>query len=83
MRATLCVLRRLTAALFLASALLFVASPVFAQPSKEDPFTELLQKVRSIEERLRKVEANQQEILEGQEKTLAAVENVRIWATRR
>ena len=78
----MCALRKIVTLLFLISAF-FVCSPAFAQTHSEDPFSEILQRVRSIEERLKKVEAGQQEMLERQEKTLAAVENVRIWATRR
>lgn len=71
-----------------ASVLLFItlfapSTSLHAQSEPEDPLEELLLRVRSIEERLGKVEANQKEILDREENILAELDNVRVWATRR
>lgn len=54
-----------------------------AQPSPGNPLKELLDKVRLIEERVKKIETNQQEILDRQEKILAELDNLRLWVARR
>ena len=56
---------------------------VQAQPSPQDPLEEVLRKVRLIEERLKKIESNQQETLKRQEKILAELDNLRVWVARR
>ena len=56
---------------------------VQAQPSPRDPLEELLGKVRLVEERVKKIETNQQEILDRQEKILAELDNLRLWVARR
>ena len=84
MRAILSALRNVASILFLA-ALFFLVTPTTSAraATSEDPVSEILRRVRTIEDRMKKIEAGQQEISEKQEKILAAVENVRIWATRR
>lgn len=78
----MCALHKV-ASLFLFLTLFVPPTVLHAQPKPEDPFEELLLRVRSIEERLVKVEANQKEILDREEKILAELDTVRVWATRR
>ena len=83
MKATLCALRKFAAFIFFITPLFLLSPTLGAESNPADPNPELLRHVRSIEERLTKIEAKQQEIIDRQEKTLAAVDNVRVWATRR
>ncbi len=44
---------------------------------------ELTLRIGSIEERVKKIEASQQDIITGQQKILAELENLRVWIARR
>ena len=84
MRAILSALRNVASILFLAALFFLVTPPTSARAAtSEDPISEILRRVRTIEDRMKKIEVGQQEILEKQEKVLAAIDNVRIWTTRR
>jgi len=70
--------------LFLSALLLIVAPvPLLAQTGAGDPLQEVLRRVRLMEERVKKIEASEQEILKRQEKILAELENLRVWVARR
>ena len=58
-----------------------LSRPALSAPVNEPD--ELLRRVRSMEERMKKIEANQQEVLDHQQKILAELDNLRIWIARR
>ena len=59
------------------------ANPVHAQPKAGAGSEDLLGRLRSMELRIQKIEANEQEILARQDKILAELENLRVWVARR
>ena len=59
------------------------SSPVQAQSKAAAESGDLLGQLRSIELRMKKIEANEQEILARQEKILTELENLRVWVARR
>ena len=59
----------------------FLSRPALSAPVNEPD--ELLRRVRSMEERMKKIEANQQEVLDHQQKILAELDNLRVWIARR
>lgn len=76
--------RGVRAVLFIGSVSMFLPSfPVQAQPTPRDPWEEILRKVRLIEEQVKKIETDQQEILSRQEKILAELDSLRVWVARR
>lgn len=44
---------------------------------------ELGSRLAAIEERIKRIEASQQDILAGQQKIIAELENLRVWIARR
>lgn len=54
----------------------------FSQSSFEDPAERILTKLSSVEDRIRQIEKNQQDILAKQEKILAELDRIRIWVRR-
>lgn len=74
---------------FKVSAFVFFVSlflnsfPAQAQPTPPDSLEEVLHKVRLIEEQVKRIETNQQEILNRQEKILAELDQLRLWVARR
>lgn len=76
--------RGIRAVLFIGSVSIFLHSfSVQAQPIPRDPLEEILRKVRLIEEQVKKIETDQQEILSRQEKILAELDSLRVWVARR
>lgn len=71
------------ASFFLASIFFLPVSALQAEPPGEDSSRELLRQVRFIQEKVKKIEAGQQEILNREEKILAELENLRVWIARR
>lgn len=72
--------------IFLSIFVISILLPSFsaeAQPNPQDPLGEVLHKIRLIEERVKKIETDQQEILNRQEKILAELDNLRVWVARR
>ena len=67
--------------IFLFLLLSLLSRPALSAPVNEPD--ELLRRVRSMEERMKKIEANQQEVLDHQQKILAELDNLRIWIARR
>lgn len=64
-------------------ALLFLRlAPLAAQPYRDDPVVELLDEVRSLKERLERIESNQKEILDREEKILADLDRIRVQIRR-
>ena len=63
--------------------LMIPANPVHAQPKAGAGSEDLLGRLRSMELRIQKIEANEQEILTRQDKILAELENLRVWVARR
>lgn len=48
----------------------------------EDPASELMTRIQSIEQQAKQIEANQKEILTRQEKILAEIDRIRVWTRR-
>ncbi len=75
-RATLSGLRKISSIGLLAMTIILLASPAGAAP--ESP-NELMDKVRAIDARVKKIEETQKEILEHQKEIQASVDNLRVW----
>ena len=78
----MCALHKITFPSLFAFLLLTAIPPLFAELPPGDPNQETLNKIRSVEERLKKIEANQQEILNREDKILAEIDRLRIWTHR-
>ena len=63
--------------------ILFLSLNFFSHPAAAAVPDELLRQVRVVEDRVKKIEANQQEILDQQKKILTELDNLRIWIARR
>ena len=68
-----------------ASAFLFVflfLSPfsfLAAETQPNDPLEKILEKVQAIDERIKRIEANQKEVQDRQQKILEEISNLRVW----
>jgi len=54
----------------------------FSESSFEDPAERILTKLSSVEDRIKQIEKNQQDILAKQEKILAELDRIRVWIRR-
>lgn len=65
---------------FFLFAFFLLMSPAFLQAQAPDvPLEKVLEKIQTIDERTKRIEANQKEILEREEKILAEIGNLRVW----
>lgn len=76
-------LRKLLYPFVFVSFFLLIAPLSRAQAPSDDPFEELLTKVRSIENQVQRIEANHREIIARQDRILAELERLRVWIHRR
>lgn len=65
---------------FFLVAFFLLTSPAFLQAqAPDDPLEKVLEKIQTIDERTKRIEASQKEILEREQKILAEIDSLRVW----
>lgn len=77
----MCALHKVRVYSFSLALVFLIPAAIYAE-SPADHSEELLNKVHAIDERVKKIEAAQKEILAREEKILQAIDQLRIWTRR-
>ncbi len=82
MRETLCALHKVNLSLFFALFFL-ISAPAYSAPAADDPYEKIQTRLNEIDERVKKIERDQQEVLVREDKILEELTRLRYMTHRK